>query len=83
MKNHWIRPEGVTKEEMYNYASKVVKSEKKLDSTRFFKSLECRTCEQCKRITENKREYVITCNDGYSRICDIGQADPIECLKHE
>lgn len=83
MKSHWVRPDGVSKIEMQDYIEKVIKSEKKLDSTRFFEPLECRTCEYCKRITEYKnREYVITCSDGLTTTCEVGQAHPIACLKH-
>lgn len=59
-----------------------------------FKGLVCRTCEECKKISEvitpgfnmyqnTGYTYIITCSDGLTRDCEVGSDCPTNCMKFE
>jgi hypothetical protein len=90
MKNINARPDGVTKEEMERYIADRNKSIKKVNSAKY-ETLKCLTCDRCKKISEVKtryfnlyrgtgHSYLITCDDGYTRECEVGQDSPSDCL---
>jgi hypothetical protein len=66
-------------------------SKSKVNTNRF-ESLECRNCNRCTSIILKKCYnnmygtgycYLITCDDGYIRMCETGSPTPSDCLKWE
>jgi hypothetical protein len=63
-------------------------------NTAKYEILKCRSCLRCKSIEERKTPgfnywystgciYLIICDDGFTRICEVGEAKPSGCLIDE
>jgi hypothetical protein len=92
MKSVHVRyDEDLTKRDMENYHAKL---KEKVAHTPRFHSLECNSCNRCKKIDRVKNTgfnlnhgngymYFIKCDDGYTRKCEVGDRRPTDCLKWE
>lgn len=59
-----------------------------------FETLKCRNCPECKEIIEKENPgfnlwnlgnklYLIKCSDGITRMCEVGDSCPSDCLTWE